>query len=113
MRLDHLLSKESAAFGVVYNPSKGTVLDRYSLIKSVRAVFFGFIARGPIAQVWLERTPDKREVTGSTPVRPTSYLRVMTDLLKYGDIAQVGERRPCKAEVTGSNPVISTIMSEI
>jgi hypothetical protein len=26
---------------------------------------------GPIAQLWLERTPDKREVTGSTPVRPT------------------------------------------
>ena len=27
---------------------------------------------GPIAQMWLERTPDKREVTGSTPVRPTA-----------------------------------------
>ena len=27
---------------------------------------------GPIAQFWLERTPDKREVTGSSPVRPTS-----------------------------------------
>ena len=26
---------------------------------------------GPIAQFWLERTPDKREVTGSSPVRPT------------------------------------------
>ena len=26
---------------------------------------------GPIAQLRLERTPDKREVTGSTPVRPT------------------------------------------
>ena len=37
----------------------------------------------------------------------------MPDLLKYGDIAQVGERRPCKAEATGSSPVISTIMSEI
>ena len=63
--------------------------------------------------MWLERTPDKREVTGSTPVRPTRFLKVMPDLLKYGDIAQVGERRPCKAEVTGSSPVISTIMSEI
>ena len=27
---------------------------------------------GPIAQFWLERTPDKREVTGSSPVRPTT-----------------------------------------
>ena len=27
---------------------------------------------GPIAQLRLERTPDKREVTGSTPVRPTA-----------------------------------------
>ena len=27
---------------------------------------------GPIAQFRLERTPDKREVTGSTPVRPTA-----------------------------------------
>ena len=26
---------------------------------------------GPIAQLRLERAPDKREVTGSTPVRPT------------------------------------------
>jgi hypothetical protein len=23
--------------------------------------------------MWLERTPDKREVTGSTPVRPTVF----------------------------------------
>ena len=26
---------------------------------------------GPIAQFWLERTPDKREVDGSSPSRPT------------------------------------------
>jgi hypothetical protein len=26
---------------------------------------------GPIAQFWLERTPDKREVGGSSPPRPT------------------------------------------
>jgi hypothetical protein len=30
---------------------------------------------GPIAQFWLERTPDKREVTGSSPVRPTTKRR--------------------------------------
>ena len=28
-------------------------------------------ARGPIAQSRLERTPDKREVVGSIPTRPT------------------------------------------
>ena len=27
---------------------------------------------GPVAQFWLERTPDKREVIGSSPIRPTS-----------------------------------------
>ena len=27
---------------------------------------------GPIAQLRLERTPDKREVSGSTPLRPTT-----------------------------------------
>jgi hypothetical protein len=26
---------------------------------------------GPIAQFWLERAPDKREVSGSSPLRPT------------------------------------------
>ena len=29
---------------------------------------------GPIAQFRLERTPDKREVTGSSPVRPTTGI---------------------------------------
>ena len=48
---------------------------------------------GPIAQFWLERTPDKREVTGSSPVRPTrpnsaadSYLL----LVKVGGVVQRG-----------------------
>jgi hypothetical protein len=30
---------------------------------------------GPIAQSWLERAPDKREVSGSSPLRPTILLR--------------------------------------
>ena len=47
-----------------------------------------------------ERTPDKREVSGSNPLRPTNG---------NGGIAQLGERLPCKQEVTGSSPVISTI----
>ena len=28
---------------------------------------------GAYSSVWLERTPDKREVGGSNPPRPTSY----------------------------------------
>ncbi len=30
--------------------------------------------RGPIAQLWLERAPDKGEVRGSTPLRPTIVM---------------------------------------
>ena len=58
---------------------------------------------GPIAQLWLERTPDKREVRGSTPLRPTRHMKRVS-----GDIAQLGERLLCTQEVTGSSPVIST-----
>ena len=29
------------------------------------------LTRGAIAQPWLERTPDKREVSGSSPLSPT------------------------------------------
>ena len=75
---------------------------------------------GPIAQLWLERPPDKREVTGSTPVRPTHihkdalcsfFILIHLLIIFDGELAQLGERRPCKAEVTGSNPVFSTIES--
>ena len=59
---------------------------------------------GPIAQFWLERTPDKREVTGSSPVRPTTM-----SLEKLGGVAQLGERLPCTQEVIGSIPFTSTI----
>ena len=31
---------------------------------------------GPIAQFWLERTPDKREVGGSSPPRPTIIISI-------------------------------------
>jgi hypothetical protein len=33
---------------------------------------FNLKLKGPIAQLRLERTPDKREVVGSTPTRPTT-----------------------------------------
>ena len=88
------------------------------------------VENGPIAQFWLERTPDKREVTGSSPVRPTSIrLRVRGMRSKveannvkarksfakyrlpkeYGGVAQLGERLPCTQEVIGSIPFTSTI----
>ena len=31
------------------------------------------IQEGPVAQFWLERTPDTREVDGSSPSRPTIF----------------------------------------
>ena len=34
--------------------------------------------KGPIAQFWSERTPDKREVDGSSPSRPTTRARPWT-----------------------------------
>ena len=52
---------------------------------------------GPIAQFRLERTPDKREVDGSSPSRPT-----------IGGVAQLGEHLPCKQGVIGSIPFTST-----
>ena len=57
---------------------------------------------GPIAQFWLERTPDKREVGSSSLPRPT------ISFWTCGELAQLGERLPCTQEVTGSNPVFST-----
>ncbi|SPD75065.1 hypothetical protein PITCH_A420025 [uncultured Desulfobacterium sp.] len=54
---------------------------------------------GPIAQFRLERTPDKREVVGSIPTRPTRL---------DGGVAQLGERLPCTQEVIGSIPFTST-----
>ena len=51
---------------------------------------------------WLERTPDKREVDGSSPFRPT------IPFLNPGALAQLGERLPCTQEVSGSIPLGST-----
>ena len=56
---------------------------------------------------WLERTPDKREVDGSSPFKPI-YNQV-TNGCNYGGIAQLGEHLPCKQGVKGSNPYISTV----
>ena len=56
------------------------------------------------SSAWLERTPDKREVGGSSPPRPT---RLETGL-DLGGVAQLGERLPCTQEVIGSIPFTST-----
>ena len=45
----------------------------------------------------LERTPDKREVGGSSPLKPI-----------YGGVAQLGEHLPCKQGVMSSNLTVST-----
>ena len=59
---------------------------------------------------WLERTPDKGEVPGSSPGWPTyqtvfSYAEAK---LIYGGIAQLVERLLCKQDVSGSSPLTST-----
>jgi hypothetical protein len=51
------------------------------------------------SSAWLERTPDKREVGGSSPPRPTNH----------GAVAQLVERCLCKADVVGSIPSSSTM----
>ena len=51
---------------------------------------------------WLERTPDKGEVVGSSPFRRTN-MNVM-----FGVLAQLGEHLLCKQGVSGSIPLCST-----
>ena len=47
----------------------------------------------------LERTPDKREVDGSSPFRPILFY------IFFGALAQLGERLLCTQEVIGSIPL--------
>ena len=79
--MDHLLSMEKETFCLVLEEFLPYTKNMY----------------GPIAQL-VERTPDKREVDGSSPFRPTIH----------GDLAQLGERLPCTQEVRGSIPLVST-----
>ena len=58
------------------------------------------------SSAWLERTPDKREVGGSSPPRPTRHA--LTEIGSDGGVAQLGERLPCTQEVIGSIPFTST-----
>ena len=78
---------------------------------------------GPIAQSRLERTPDKREVVGSIPTRPTMRIldfgvsifersEIKNHQSKIGNllggVAQLGEHLVCNQEVIGSIPFTST-----
>ena len=56
------------------------------------------------SSVGLERTPDKREVGGSNPPRPTTFRHPSLD----GAVAQLVERQLCKLDVVGSTPISST-----
>ena len=56
------------------------------------------------SSVGLERTPDKREVGGSNPPRPTNS----DDTRARGAVAQLVERQLCKLDVVGSTPISST-----
>jgi hypothetical protein len=52
---------------------------------------------------WLENSPDKREVVGSSP----------TICTKYGHLAQLGERSVVSGEVTGSKPVMTAKYTDV
>ena len=60
---------------------------------------------GTVSSAGLERTPDKREVDGSSPFRPTICL--------YGGIAQLGEHLPCKQGVESSNLLVSIAVKRL
>ena len=76
---------------------------------------------GPIAQM-VERTPDKREVPGSSPGRPTSqkskalipktkffgFWILGLGFMQVGGVAQLGEHLLCTQKVIGSIPFTST-----
>ena len=83
------------------------VVDGRNLLASV---LLGSKAIGPIAQFRLERTPDKREVVGSIPTRPTITQPHTGRFRRYrfGGVAQLGEHLPCTQEAIGSNPFTST-----
>ena len=57
---------------------------------------------------WLERTPDKREVGGSSPLKPTDIERYLIKYKPNGGVAQLGEHLPCKQGVKSSNLSVST-----
>jgi len=62
--MDHLLSKEKGRYVKVSKISK-SILIIFSFERLLSFIFRAYSSGG------LERTPDKREVDGSSPFRPT------------------------------------------
>ncbi|MEY2813674.1 MAG: hypothetical protein RL579_579, partial [Actinomycetota bacterium] len=60
------------------------------------------------SSAWLERFPDKEEVGGSSPPRPTKQGRENLIARFDGDLAQLVEHLLCKQGVRGSIPLVST-----
>ena len=55
---------------------------RYSVLRDrCDDLLKGTILERAYSSVWLERTPDKREVTGSSPVRPTTLNELKMKIL--------------------------------
>ena len=55
-----------------WNAEVGNLNELYSEIRIRNSEF-----RWACSSAWLERTPDKREVDGSTPSRPTTRFRIL------------------------------------
>ena len=77
-RLDHLLSKERQKKSLSFRHYL-VLRDQVRSFKNYECtrhliVAFSLADSGACSSVWLERTPDKREVDGSTPSRPTIFL---------------------------------------
>ena len=93
-RLDHLLSKEKPLVGEVETSRRHSSSEKCSApLPETRGLSLS----------WLERVPDKDEVTSSTLVRPTTFRA-----FGHGGMAQLVERLLCKQDVAGSNPATST-----
>ena len=66
---------------------------------------------------WLERPLDKREVDGSSPLRPTMWIKMPRELSTLGLIcylwvfSSAGERFLHTEEVVGSTPITPTMPS--
>ena len=101
MRLDHLLSMETMWDQQSCIDSKSTTFACYCSLFRVLSlkVLRAYSSAG------LERTPDKREVDGSSPSRPTN-LSIKT--ASSGGVAQLGEHLPCKQGVRSSILLVST-----
>jgi hypothetical protein len=78
------LSKPPAFFGVGLRRAYGPVAQLGERLVCIQEVVGSnpvgstslqrWEAKGAYSSVWLERTPDKREVGGSNPPRPTSFV---------------------------------------